>query len=542
MRKSARSQRAGVHSTVAPDAISLADAAIEGSTDAVFAKDLDGRYVFVNPAAARFFGRDAEEILGRLDEELFPAASAAESRANDRRALESGTTETYESETTCNGVTVCHLSTKFPYRNALGEVAGVIGFARDVTAKRDAEDALRKHLELFEALVEAQGDLGVALVVCHGPELKPRFSNDALLEITGHSRQEVEQLPSLMELLAPDQRARVESRRQGQPASDRQVQQYDTVMLDKSGARREIELATKPLGENDHVVMLRDVTLERRARAQLMASDRLSAVGRLAAGVAHEINNPMAYVVTSLAEIREIVDELSAAGIGGAPSGEADGRRRLGEAIGRLRAATDDACDGADRVTTIVREVGMFSRAPDESISSFDVQDAVRSSVRLTNNTVRHRARLELELGATPLVRGNEARLAQVLVNLLMNAAQAIPDDRTDQGVIRLRTSLDESGRAVIEVIDNGVGISAENVRHIFEPFFTTKPPGSGTGLGLSVCVGIARGMGWELTVATQPGCGSTFRVVLPAAPDEPLPAPLSSLRATKRRRGADGS
>jgi len=168
-----------------------------------------------------------------------------------------------------------------------------------------------------------------------------------------------------------------------------------------------------------------------------------------------------------------------------------------------------------------------FSRGEEESTRALDVRPVLESALAVCLNEVRHRARVRRELGEVARVVANEARLGQVFLNLLVNAAQAIPDGQVERHEIALRTFMDEKGRVVVEVADTGSGIAPEHLERIFDPFFTTKPVGVGTGLGLSICHGIVSALGGEIQVDSQVGKGTRVRVVLPAEAQqvEVLPA-----------------
>jgi CheY-like chemotaxis protein/two-component sensor histidine kinase len=179
-----------------------------------------------------------------------------------------------------------------------------------------------------------------------------------------------------------------------------------------------------------------------------------------------------------------------------------------------------DARQAAERVRVIVRDLKTFSRGDDEKIEAVDLRRVIESTLNLVWNEIRHRARLVKDFGSTPNVRANEARLGQVVLNLLLNAAQAIPEGDAQSNEIRIVTSV--AGEFVaLEVRDTGAGISRIAREHLFEPFFTTKPLGLGTGLGLSICHGIVTALGGRIEVESQEGQGSTFRVLLPVATEE---------------------
>jgi CheY-like chemotaxis protein/two-component sensor histidine kinase len=188
---------------------------------------------------------------------------------------------------------------------------------------------------------------------------------------------------------------------------------------------------------------------------------------------------------------------------------------RLHDVFDELR----DARESADRLRHIVRDLKIFSRATDEEHRGpVDVQRIMESSLRMAWNEIRHRARLVKEYGLVPLVEANEARLGQVFLNLIVNAAQAIQEGDADHNQIRVITRLDPGGGVIVEVRDTGSGIPPENLSRIFDAFFTTKPVGVGTGLGLSICHRIVSGLGGRLEVESQVNKGSVFRVLLPKA------------------------
>jgi signal transduction histidine kinase len=240
----------------------------------------------------------------------------------------------------------------------------------------------------------------------------------------------------------------------------------------------------------------------RRMQQQLLLADRLSTVGMLAAGVAHEINNPLAYVVGNL---EFAFDRLTA----GHPLEQSE----LAEVVHSLAQARE----GSDRIGHITRDLKVFCRSgADEVKSSVNVRRVMESSISIAWNQIRHRARLTRNFDRVPTISGNENRLGQVFLNLLVNAAQALPDDRVDQNeiVIAIRS---EAGNVVVEMRDTGRGMSEEQQARAFEAFFTTKPRGIGSGIGLSICRSIVTDMGGEISCESQLGEGTTFRVCLPA-------------------------
>jgi len=259
--------------------------------------------------------------------------------------------------------------------------------------------------------------------------------------------------------------------------------------------------------------ILLDITAQRRLEMQVHQSDRLSSLGTLAAGIAHEVNNPLASVVANLS----YGIDTSTLGSLGRPIDWSELERALSEAM-----------DGARRVRDIVAALKSFSRIDADDSGPCDANAAVDVAVRLTRNEIRHRARLVVDRGEIPPVRASEPKLVQVFVNLLVNAAQAIAPRSAEDNEIRVSTRR-QGDRVVCEVWDNGVGIPKDALGRIFDPFYTTKPVGVGTGLGLSICHGIVTRLGGEMEVESEPGFGTMLRISLECAAPivEPAAAPV---------------
>jgi PAS domain S-box-containing protein len=228
--------------------------------------------------------------------------------------------------------------------------------------------------------------------------------------------------------------------------------------------------------------------------------ERLATVGTLAAGVGHEINNPLAYVIGN---VDFALDELRAiAGL--SPSGRL---REIIEVLGEAR-------EGAERIRKIVRGLRSLARE-DIALHRVDVRSAVETALSMSAHEVKHRATVHVSVDEVPAVHADESRLTQVLVNLVVNAAQGFGVADPGANVI-IVTATRHAGRVSITVKDNGPGIPSQLQRWVFDPFFTTKPVGQGTGLGLSVSRSIIDTMGGELTLESTPGAGSSFTIVLP--------------------------
>jgi CheY-like chemotaxis protein len=256
----------------------------------------------------------------------------------------------------------------------------------------------------------------------------------------------------------------------------------------------------------------------------------------MAAGVAHEINNPLAAVIANMDYVAESLLQRANILGGGATGDLASFDARAFEEV---RGALNEARDAAQRVRIIVRDLKIFSRSPSEDgVGAVDVKAVMDSAIGLAWNEIRHRASLSKDYAVTPPVAANEGRLGQVFLNLLVNAAQALPEGLAEQNVIRVDIRV-EADRIVTSVSDTGPGIPADIIGRIFDPFFTTKAVGVGTGLGLAICRRIVTDMGGELTVESQVGKGATFRVALPTAAEEARSMPAAPVEVPQDwRRG----
>ena len=262
------------------------------------------------------------------------------------------------------------------------------------------------------------------------------------------------------------------------------------------------------------------------AQDKLMQSEKLASIGQLAAGVAHEINNPIGYIFSNfgtlekyLADLFEMLGAYEQAE--GALAGTAAGQRLsalrerieldyLKEDIPTLMA---ESREGISRVRKIVQDLKDFSRVDArEEWEWVDLHQGIDSTLNIVNNEIKYKADVVKQYGTLPDVECLPSELNQVFMNLLVNAAHAITAER---GTITIRTGC-EDDRVWVEVADNGCGIAKDNLSRIFDPFFTTKPVGKGTGLGLSLSYGIVKKHAGRIDVSSEPGLGTSFRLSLP--------------------------
>jgi PAS domain S-box-containing protein len=264
------------------------------------------------------------------------------------------------------------------------------------------------------------------------------------------------------------------------------------------------------------VLVARDIMEKKQAETQLILSDRMASLGTLAAGVAHELNNPLAAVIMNLELVAQDVAKLK-------------GERSL---PAELEEMLQDAREGAERLRGIVRDLRLFSREDGEERGAVQVESVLDSTLRLAAPQIRQRARLIKCYGGVPEVHGNQGRLGQVFLNLIVNAAQAIPEGRPNENEIRLTTERDAAGRILVSVADTGSGIPIDVQRRMFTPFFTTKPADIGTGLGLCICQRIVSVLGGEIWFESLEGRGTVFRVALLPVMPTSLTIPAAPRRA----------
>jgi len=315
----------------------------------------------------------------------------------------------------------------------------------------------------------------------------------------------------------------VESRIQAETPLDRALHERrsievpEAILEDGGAGRRIIADSAAPVVDNGEllgaVMVFRDVTEQKHLQKQLEIADRLASLGTMAAGVAHEINNPLCVVVANAGLVLEELESLLSPS-GSSPSTPEQRTHLLEEAIEMER----QILSAASRIARIVSDLAAFSRPEPQASGSLDVRDAVEWAIRSTAHEFRHRARVTTKLQKVSRVDADETRLGQVLVNLLINAAHSIVPGNVEGNVVSVATRADQEGNVIIEVSDSGSGMAPEVLSRIFEPFFTTKPVGMGTGLGLSICHGIVASMGGQLSVRSAVGQGATFQLELPAS------------------------
>ncbi|AKJ07959.1 PAS domain S-box-containing protein [Archangium gephyra] len=396
-----------------------------------------------------------------------------------------------------------------------------------LAASRAERKSARAQLELLATAVRSVQEGVLICELSPGEELQLVYANESFRAMVGCSHQElVGRAPR--ELCGTGIEPEVQQRLE-EALRERDFFRGEVVLAHKDGSRVYSEVQLSPVRNAEGQVLYfvatyRDMTAQKQLQAKLVSAERIAAVGTLAAGVGHEINNPLAYLMLNL-------------------EGVAQSLARGPEGLAEARASLESAQEGAERIRVIVRDLKVFSRQQGEERAMLDVNEVVVPALRMAAHAVRPRARLVEDFGQPPKVLGSEARLGQVMLNLLVNALQAIPEGNPEHHEVRVRTGRDDTGRALVEVSDTGCGMPAPVLARIFDPFFTTKPWGEGTGLGLAICQQIIQAHGGELRVSSEEGKGSCFTVLLPSAESRPAaktplpvaPAPVPALPPRRR-------
>jgi signal transduction histidine kinase len=458
---------------------------IEGNADGLVVIDRSGVTRFANPAAALLFGLPESEIVGEpLGVPLTTeGASEIELLAGDGRPRVAE-------------VRVAPVS----WDGAPAYLASL----RDVTDRKRVERTMQRSAESFRTLAEAAPD---AIVVHRGDAMV--WANRAFARLLGVEAHEAAQVRSVASWLSTEGRTDLED-----PGADLSSGPFPAMVRRRESTAIPVEVRQYRVlfdGAEATLSLVQDLAArEQRARARAQ-HERLASLGRLAANLGHEINNPLSYVVSNLSYLGSLLADLGA---------RSDSDPDLVAASADLQeacSAAHDALEGAERVAAIVRDVRVLSRIESRELRPLRVPDVLQSAMRIVRGKLAEVAQVSLALDDVPAVHGNDTALLQVFVNLLVNAADACAERVADPHRVNVACFSDAEGRVVIEIRDTGPGISDEIRGHLFEPFFTTKAAGSGFGLAISYA--IVESLSGKLTLESDTPHGAIARVVLPPAP-----------------------
>jgi len=516
-------------------------ATIDAIPDLIFEVGLDGRYYDYHAPSADLLAVPPEQFLGKTLSEVMPPDIAVTGMAALQEAHKKGIAHGEYEIDLPRGKRAFHFVVS---RKAVaeGEKPRFIMVARDITERKQAEDELQRFFNLIPDLACVASPDG------HFLKINPMWQ-----ETLGYTEQEILAKPFL-EFVHPDDRSATIKEVERQ-LSGEATMQFSNRYLCKDGSYRWLEWKATPAVDRKLLfASARDITerkkMEKQAaeyyahlanintnleaanqqlqqtQNQLLQSEKMAAIGNLAAGVAHEINNPVGYVNSNLgtlekylADVFAVMDKYEMATTQiprNSPLLEELHQLKQKIDIGYIRedikALISESHHGLERVKRIVLDLKNFSRADtQEEWAQADLNQGMETTLNVVWNELKYKCEVVKEYGQLPEIYCLPAQLDQVFLNLLVNAAQAIET----RGKITIRTG-QEDGKVWVEVSDTGKGIPPENIPHLFEPFFTTKPVGQGTGLGLSVSYSIVEKHHGKIEVHSEVGKGSTFRVWLP--------------------------
>ena len=475
---------------------------------------------FANGACAEWFGRPAASLRGVHIRDVLGPEAYGRLLPELERALR-GERQRFEREVVDGRGEKHHVVVAFTPDIRDGEVLGVIATMTDVTELVEALRTSKRRTDLLE-LAEQLAEVGHWRVEV-GNEIV--YWSPEVYRI--HGRDPDTFVPTIARSI---EAYHPEDREKARAHLDRAVEAGAAFTLElriirpdgqtrrvSATGRCEVDPAT---GVTRAVVgVLRDITEHEALRETLIRQARLVTTGTLAAGVGHEINNPLTYVGANIEFALGATRRLAET----APSPQ----------MSELIEVLDEARDGAERIGKIVRGLRAFARE-NAPLVPVDVHAAIEIAVNMAVHELRGKVNVTKELREVPLVLGDESRLSQVFVNLLVNAAQSLPTADVERNRITIRSTHLDDGRVAIDVEDNGAGIAEDVVPRIFDPFFTTKEVGKGTGLGLSISHSIVASLGGDITCRSAPGKGTTFRVVLVSAGKSPEEVKPPSRRASQ--------
>jgi two-component system cell cycle sensor histidine kinase/response regulator CckA len=513
--------------------LSLLQGISEGTTDAVFVKDLQGRYLMMNSAGARFLGRSVEEVIGKDASQLFSPENGRQIMERDRAVLQSGETSTYEEVGESAGVTRTYLSTKGPFRDATGRVVGLLGISRDITRRKRAEEEIHKSEQRLRIHVEHTP----LAVIEWDLQFRVTAWNAAAERIFGYSREEAMGQHAHF-IVAPAFRERVDRVWQDlleQKGATRSAANDDNIT--KDGRTISCEWYNTPLIAKDDnaesgrvfgvASLVQDVTERVALEEKLRHAQKMEAIGRLAGGVAHDFNN----LLTVIMGYNQILSD-------GVP------------AVGRLMKATVQIRTASERAEEITKQLLAFSRKQVLQPRVIDLNDVMMNLDTMLRRLIGE----DIEVLTVPgrdvgAVKADPGQIEQVIMNLAVNARDAMPrggkltletkNSELDDAYAREHPPLQPGRYVMLAVSDTGIGMDADTQAHIFEPFFTTKEVGKGTGLGLSTVYGIVKQSEGYIWVYSEPQRGTTFEIYFPRV-DQPVDRVRAGRRPAGMQRGTE--
>ncbi|HEU4457786.1 MAG TPA: PAS domain S-box protein [Methylibium sp.] len=474
---------------------------LNNSTAVIFARDAEGRFLFVNRQWERVFGMKSIDVVGRLDEHVRGEQRAQAYRGNDQQVLDRNETMEFEETLPLADGLHTYISIKFPLHDADGAAYGVCGIATDITERQRAAKALRASEASYRAIFDAAEDA----IFVHDIDTAAIVDvNAKACEAFGYRREEMLAL-SIADLSSGEPPyTQADAMRHFARAAAGESMALDWHGRTRSGELRWYEVFGKRVtidGRARLLTLARDITERKRAQAELARQressyqrEKLAALGSLLAGVAHELNNPLSVVVARAVLLEE------------------QGNLKTQLAASKIRSA-------AERCARIVRTFLAMARQQPPQRGPVAINDVIAAALDIAGYALRASGiTVQLALADdVPPIHADADQLHQVLLNLIINAQQSLQDQAGARRV-RIASHFERATqRLVVTVRDNGPGVPEALHARVFEPYFTTKPTGMGTGVGLAVSQGIVEAHGGSLTVETPDEGGAAFVITLPA-------------------------
>jgi two-component system, cell cycle sensor histidine kinase and response regulator CckA len=475
-------------------------------------KDADNRVLWANRAAAHAFGKTVKEIEGCSIYDLCPS-EAVIYHQDDLEVIRTGQPKlgVVEPLRLASGDVRLLSTDKIPYRNQEGEIIGVVLFATDVTEKQRAEDAMRRSEVNYRSVVQ-----GAPYGICRVGEDGHLFNvNPALVSMLGYPSEKELLSANLDRDIFREPGARAALLREGEEVLDG----AEVAWIRKDGSAIQVRLSGWPVRDPEwpstcYELIAENVTEQRALEQQFRQVQKMEAVGRLAGGIAHDFNNLLTVIKghTELLHDRAQTDEP------------------------RSRANLEQIQKAADRAAGLTRQLLAFSRMQMLQPKVIDLNEVVADMGKMLPRLIGENIDLRMDLKpALERVKADPGQIEQVIMNLVVNARDAMPQGGKivietgnavlDEAFARLHPGLPAGRYAMLAVTDTGTGMDAETQAHIFEPFFTTKEVGKGTGLGLATVYGVVKQSGGHISVDSQPGKGTSFRIYLPPVPQSSQPS-----------------
>ena len=499
-------------------------------SDSISLIDADQKIIRCNEATGKLLGRTYGDIINQPCWQLFHGAEGPIQNCpfvRAKRSLQSETT-TVKHDDRWLEVTVD------PLLSDTGVLSGAVHIVRDVTERVTLTNSIQEINELFKLFMRYSPIYTFIKVVTEN-ESYVLQSSDNFIDMTGISAADMAG-KTMHQLFSADFADKI-------VADDLQVMKAQKVFRLEEELHGHTYITYKfPIetssGRNLLAGYSIDITDLRQAeeslrmvQTQLMHNDKLASIGQLAAGVAHEINNPMGFVSSNMITLGKYIEKYnryidqievelrsSSSGLLPEPVRALRQSLKLDYVMRDVTVLVEENIEGIDRVKRIVQDLQTFSRADSSSIGAANLNSCMDSTINIVNNEIRYSAELTREYSDLPKVHCNVQQINQVFMNLLINASHAIKSKGEEIGEIVVRTWSDQDN-VFTSVSDNGCGIAPENQSRIFDAFYTTKEIGKGTGLGLSISSSIIRKHGGDITLTSEMGVGSTFTVRLPLKP-----------------------